>query len=137
MAPPPAEIMCGSAAWQRWKIASTLIAKERRQSSGVRSSSEPRRFLPALLHSTSMAPSVAMTLSMMARQPSGREMSEAKARVAPPISFAAASTPSASTSVRTTRAPSEAKRRAMAAPMPPAAPVTMTALSWKRMGYLR
>lgn len=124
--------MCGSAAWQVWNMASTLTAKESRQSSAVSDSSGPRRLMPALLHRTSILPSVAITFAMMDWHPLAVMMSAAKARARPPLArmeAAAASAPLPFTSVKIICAPSAAKRAAMADPIPPAAPVTITDLS--------
>jgi len=88
---------------------------------------------PALLNITSSRPQLSSARRIAACTPSGSEASILSHRVLPPacvISFATAEARVPLRSAITTEAPSRAKRRAVAAPIPdPAAVTTATLLS--------
>jgi hypothetical protein len=98
---------------------------------GVESGSPPVA-TPALLNSTSTGPPRRRSLSAtMACTSASRARSQGIAT--PPISLATLRAPSAFTSTTATFAPRFANARALAAPMPLAAPVMIATLSFRSM----
>jgi hypothetical protein len=91
----------------------------------------PERWAPALLTITSMPPISSAALSINARMSSASDTSVCTNRALPPSSSMSATVLWASSSfmsATTTEAPSLAKSRAVALPMPVAAPVMIATL---------
>ena len=96
--------------------------------------------MPAQFTSTSMRPCAARTASnRAATELSSATSTSASTAAKPDVRRAAAASAAAAlrTSASTTTAPSCAKRRAVASPIPEAAPVTMLTLSCSRMAVSR
>src|SRR5262249_24241973 len=89
--------------------------------------------MPALLTSTSTAPSAFVVSSTSRAASVGSPTSQRLKRAAAPSFFASASPRLALISASTTFAPSAMKRLAQASPMPRAPPVTITTRLSKRM----
>ena len=109
-----------------------MVAKTRSySSSGSSQSGIIRCENPALLTRTSSPPKAESARSIIAFTSAERETSVRTKRAVPPSAAIAAATRrpfSSFTSASTTRAPSRAKRVAMASPKPEPAPVTITVL---------
>src|SRR3990172_6988626 len=98
------------------------------------------RLMPALLTRMSSRPKVCSACSTMRATSSRRETSPLAMATAAPTDWSAAadsSSPAVSTSVRNKRAPSSAKRCAVARPMPDPAPVIQATLSWSLIPFPR
>lgn len=116
-------LIAGATARMPRNTPTTFTSSTRRKSSSEVSASGAARKIPALLSSTSMRPCVSSVQATAARQSSSLLTSCARALARSPSSACRRPAPSPSASVSSTSAPSSAKRRAVAAPMPPAAPV--------------
>src|ERR1700730_1895682 len=113
----------------RWMLKSFF------QSAKLKSSSGATIWMPALLTSTSTFPNCSTVRATPASTCCSfvTSMTAPSALPAPPSSVAVASAAFWFTSAITTRAPSRTKVLAISLPMPLAAPVTMAALSLRRM----
>ena len=135
MRPSPFRTSCGRHARTRrwWAVSSTSIARCQLGSySSSDCSSDPPTAIPALFTRMSTSPSVDWTAPTTRWIASRSVTSSSKPSAVPPasrISFTTASTRAAPRSVTATRAPSSAKRWAVARPMPLAAPVIRTTRS--------
>ena len=124
--PLPRACMCGIAALQQRYTEVRLTSCTRRQASSpvVRIESSSGGEMPALLKQTSRPPKRSTAVAYIAWT-SAASVTSART-YSPSISSASAVPPASSRSATTTCAPSAANRRALARPMPLAAPV-MTA----------
>ena len=102
------------------KIDFTFTAITRSQSSSLSSTTEARRMIPALLKSTSIAPSSRTVRSTTRWQSADRVTSACSKMARPPLRTisSATSCPAWLMSVTATAAPSRAKSKAAARPMP-------------------
>ena len=123
--PPPASSMYGIAARAPKIGPFTFTASVRSIRSSVTSWNTVGRFTPALLKTTSTLPHRSTVPSVYARTWTSSETSAGAANAASPISAAVDRTASSFRSTHVTRAPSSAKRIALARPIPDPAPVTM------------
>ncbi len=132
-APPPARRKCGitmrhsiAGAFRFTSIICATSSTEHR-------SSGPRTWQPALLTRMSIPPKRVRVCSSIASMPARSVTSAATTNVrSVPISREMVSSMALRLATRTTRAPSEANWRAVAAPIPEDAPVMMTRLSTNR-----
>src|SRR6266478_8392432 len=92
--------------------------------------------MPALLTSTSSLPKCRVVAATTAAQPSSLVTSSGSNRAAAPMASATCRPSCSSASAITTLAPSRANRRAVAAPMPDAAPEMMVTLPASLMAVL-
>jgi hypothetical protein len=104
----------------------TLMSIWRRVVASSSSSNGPSGMIPALLTSTSTGPSVRSTSSRKRANEARSHTLSSKASTLPPSSEAALRASSASRSPMPTRTPWRASARAVALPMPRAAPVMAT-----------
>ena len=130
--PLPCSSMCGSTALQpRYTLVRLTSCTRRQASSPVsRMESSSGGLMPALWNATSTRPNRSRASAYMRSLSSGLVTSARTAR--PPSSSASAPAASSLTSTTTTCAPSPASRRHVAAPIPPAPPVTTATRSLKR-----
>src|SRR6266851_1327312 len=129
MRPPPCRSITLTAARQHRKTLVRSTSMTRCQSSSESSQiGNERPVIPALLTSTSRRPQAPSTRATAPSTSLARVTSPTSAKAPRPTPRAAVSTPSASWSSRATRAPSAARRVAMASPIPRAAPVTRAVL---------
>src|SRR5262249_33168709 len=132
--PPPRRRMADTAAWLNRNRPFTLTASTRSSSaSSISVTGLLTWATPALLTRMSSPPNAASVACSAASISALRATSHASAIAPLRISAAAALAASAFTSSTATRAPSRAKVSAMHRPMPEPAPVTMAALSLRRM----
>src|SRR5439155_1297086 len=138
--PPPRSFITGTANLQPRYTPRTLVAKTRSySSSGSSQSGVIRCEKPALLTRMSSPPKPDTASSIIAFTSAERETSARKKRAAPPSLAIAEATRrpfSSFTSATTTRAPSRAKRVAIASPNPDPAPVTTAILPSNLMAAL-
>ena len=110
---------------------SRLTRISARHSSRLVSISAPRAATPALLTRTSSLPNALRVASITPAHPASAPTSWASASAMPPAAVMSSTTSAAGASamsVSTTRAPSRASARALAAPIPEPAPVTIATL---------
>ena len=130
---PRERMRCGSAARAPWNTPDTLVPSTRCQSSRLASVALPCTAMPALLTITSSRPKRLTVASISACTASHCDTSAGWASVrSSGRSARVAASLSSLRSAMATIAPSCEKRRAVAAPMPEPAPVTMTTLPAKR-----
>src|ERR1700726_1586117 len=129
--PPPERIISGIGKVERRNIDFTFTSITRIQSSSLSSTTLARRMIPALLKRVCKAPKSRMIRSTARRQSSARVTSVRSKNAREPLALisSAADFPFASfTSRIPTAAPSLAKSRAVARPMPEAPPVIRATL---------
>src|SRR3954454_21754362 len=126
--------MAGASTWVVSSIERTLTSNMASQSSTLMSSRGTLAKMPALLTQMSHPPRAARACSPARRTSAGARRSTGRPSARSPIVAACSRTRAPWRSRSTRRAPSAAKRVAMAAPMPCAAPVTTTRASAKRGG---
>src|SRR5437588_586836 len=131
MEPPPRSCMEGSTAWVTARTPRRLTPSTTSHMSSSVAVNQPKRSVPALLTTISSGP----TASAAAATPARAEPASATSisTAAPSSSPATSRAPARSRSAIATRAPSAARRRAVAAPMPDAPPVTGAGLPSSRM----
>src|SRR5215831_5636327 len=135
IAPPPARIT-GTMAWLNRNRPFTLTAITRSSSSSeISVTGLLTCAVPALLTRMSSRPKAASVERTAASISAARVTSQPRASALVPISSATACAAPASTSSTQTRAPSRANVSAMHRPMPEPAPVTMAALSLRRINF--
>ena len=122
MLPRPARAMSRATAWATRKAPLRLTRSTASKSASVMSKKSQALKIPALLTSTSMRPCALMAAATSASTWALSPTSQCTYK--PPNSLARAVPRSSSMSAITTRAPSRAKRRQQASPMPCAPPVT-------------
>jgi hypothetical protein len=123
--PHPAARMAGRNPWMHRTAAATLTWYSASQSSGV-ASSQPRLTNTAALLTRMSTPPAASTLLMNRAQAAGLARSATRPQASPPSAEIASTTSliwAASRPCTTTAAPSAARVRAMASPIPPLDPV--------------
>src|SRR5476649_1222676 len=125
--PPPLASMAGRKAWIVQNMLRTLRLKPNCHCSSVASSTLPWWTKPAQLNSTSAPP------TSLANAPIAALSSTSSLRVLMPSTPASPFSFSASTSVAHTVAPSRAKARAVAAPIPCPAAVTTQTFPFRRI----
>ncbi|KDN74238.1 hypothetical protein DF19_34490 [Streptomyces olindensis] len=132
MTPPPARRSDGAVARMPSQAPVRLTSTTRRNDSGLCSSIGPQSMIPAMFARTETGPR-SRSVSARARRQSSSLVTSRWVKRARPPSRAARSVPSASRmSAITTAAPSAARARATAVPMPPAPPVTRATCSSRR-----
>ena len=132
---PAVSSRCGTAAWDRKKIAFWFTPIIRSHSSSLTSVMRSIRAMPAMLSSTSSRPNAATACSTASWQAARVRKSTRAVSILPPsrwISRAVSANPTSLMSTPKTNAPSAANSTADARPIPEAAPVTNTALPSKR-----
>ena len=128
MEPPPAAFIAGMACLMPKNTPVALIAMMRCQASVLKKSCSALPETPALFTSTSSLPNCRVVSATTAAQLSSSVTSSRANRAAAPIASATCLPSCSITSAMTTLAPSRANIRAVAAPMPDAAPDIMATL---------
>ena len=127
--PRPAATIRRATAWNVRKVPFRFTASVRSQSSAVRSRNGCVAMIPALATACVIVPNVVSSAATVSWTDATLVTSSRCAEAVPPdiaISETIRSAPARSRSATATRAPSTARHRATAAPIPPAAPVTRT-----------